>query len=37
MPSFLKFPISKFGPDASIQLIEEAQGEVATMMHLLRG
>lgn len=37
MPAFQKFPISRLGPDASIQLIQEAQGEIGAMMHLLRG
>ncbi len=37
MPAFQKFPISRLGPDASIQLIEEAQEEIGSMMHLLQG
>lgn len=37
MPAFQKLPISRFGPDASIQLIEEANEEIGMLKQLLRG
>ncbi len=37
MPAFRKFPLSRLGAGASVQLIEEAREEIASMMEILRG
>lgn len=36
MPSYSKLPISRFGADASIQLIEEANEEIGILMQMLQ-
>jgi HD-like signal output (HDOD) protein len=36
MPAFLKFPISRFGPDAALQTLQEAQREIAGMIRTLQ-
>jgi len=36
IPAFRKMPISRLGPDASIELIDEANDEMALLLRLLR-
>ncbi len=37
LPAFARLPISTLGPDASLELIQQADGEVNEMMRALRG
>jgi HD-like signal output (HDOD) protein len=36
MPAFLKLPISRFGPDAGLQTLHEAEREIATLIRTLQ-
>lgn len=36
MPAFMKLPISRFGPDAGLQTLQEAEREIAGLVRTLQ-